>query len=175
METIYFGGGCFWCTEAVFKLLKGVSAVMPGYAGGDKKFPTYEQVQTGETGHAEVVRVDYDSTQIKLEDLLTVFFASHDATSLNRQGDDIGPQYRSMILYSDKRQKEIIEKHIKHLMDVEGGGELIVTEVKLIDRFYRAEKEHLNYYHHNGDNVYSQNVIQTKVEKVQNLFPRLLK
>ncbi len=172
METIYFGGGCFWCTEAVFKLLRGVSAVMPGYAGGDKKFPTYEQVQTGETGHAEVVRVDYDPEQIKLEDLLAVFFASHDATTLNRQGDDIGTQYRSIILYSDKKQKEIVEKHLKHLLDA---GEPIVTKVKLIDRFYRAEKEHLNYYHHNSDNVYSQNVIQTKVEKVQNLFPRLLK
>src|SRR6185437_14901278 len=137
-ETIVFGGGCFWCTEAVFKMIKGVESVEPGYAGGQVKNPTYEQVSTGETGHAEVIKIVYDADKIAFPELLQVFFGSHDATTLNRQGNDIGPQYRSAVFYTTERQKEQTEMYIKHLNMIPN-VQKVVTEVTPLGVFYPAE------------------------------------
>lgn len=167
MKRIYFGGGCFWCTEAVFKMLKGVSKVLPGYMGGTVPNPTYDQVCGGKTGHAEVVLVEYDPNVIKLEDLLTVFFASHDPTTKDRQGNDVGTQYRSVIFYED--QKEIIEKFIKDL------GIPAVTELEPVTTFYEAENYHHDYFAQNPGNPYCQVIINPKLEKVQEKFANLLK
>lgn len=167
MKKIYFGGGCFWCTEAVFKMLKGVSKVLPGYMGGTVPNPTYEQVCGGKTGHAEVVLVEYDPNIIKLEDLLTVFFASHDPTTKDRQGNDVGTQYRSVIFYED--QKEIIEKFVKDL-DIPA-----VTELQPAVTFYEAENYHHDYFATHPGNPYCEVIINPKLEKVQNKFASLLK
>ena len=150
-------------------MLKGVKDVSSGYAGGSKDNPTYAEVCTGETGHAEVIKIDYDSKLIKLEDLLTVFFASHDPTTLNRQGNDIGTQYRSIILYESEEQKRAIDKFIGDL------GDGIVTEVKPLDKFYPAEDYHKDYYKNNKTAPYCQVVINPKLEKVQKRFSQLLK
>ncbi len=171
-ETIVFGGGCFWCTEAVFSLLKGVLSVKSGYAGGTTPNPTYESVSSGATGHAEVLKVEYDSEQITFHDLLTVFFASHDPTSLNRQGADVGTQYRSIVLYTTPEQKSETEKYI---IEIDSDKHKIVTEVKKFDQFYPAEAYHQNYYVNHKDEGYPQFVIAPKIEKVQKEFQRLLK
>lgn len=167
MKQIYFGGGCFWCTEAVFKMLKGVSKVLPGYMGGTVPNPTYEQVCGGMTGHAEVVLVEYDPAVIKIEDLLTVFFGSHDPTTKNRQGNDVGTQYRSVIFYED--QKEVIEKFVKDL------GIPAVTELEPTTTFYEAENYHHDYFANNPGNPYCQVIINPKLEKVQEKYAYLLK
>ena len=167
MKTIYFGGGCFWCTEAVFKMLKGVSKVLPGYMGGAVTNPTYEQVCSGKTGHAEVVLVEYDPNIIKLEDLLTVFFASHDPTTKDRQGNDVGTQYRSVIFYQD--QKEEIEKFVKEL------GIPAVTELAPVGTFYETENYHHDYFATHPENPYCEIIINPKLEKVQKKFANLLK
>jgi peptide-methionine (S)-S-oxide reductase len=167
MKKIYFGGGCFWCTEAVFKMLKGVTKVLPGYAGGTVPNPTYEQVTTGKTGHAEVVLVEYDPNIIKLEDLLTVFFASHDPTTKDRQGNDVGTQYRSVIFYED--QREVIEKFVKEL------GIPAVTELEPAVTFYEAENYHQDYFETHSGNPYCEIIINPKLEKVQKKFANLLK
>ncbi|MBP9701705.1 MAG: peptide-methionine (S)-S-oxide reductase MsrA [Candidatus Pacebacteria bacterium] len=167
MKTIYFGGGCFWCTEAVFKMLKGVTKVLPGYMGGTVPNPTYEQVCGGKTGHAEVVLVEYDPNIIKLEDLLIVFFASHDPTTKNRQGNDVGTQYRSVIFYQD--QKEEIEKFVKEL------GIPAVTELAPAGTFYEAENYHHDYFATHPENPYCEIIINPKLEKVQKKFANLLK
>jgi len=166
-EIAVFGGGCFWCTEAVFKMLKGVSVVLPGYSGGSIKNPTYEQVSGGNTGHAEVIYIEYDPSLVKYETLLTVFFGSHDPTTLNRQGNDVGTQYRSVIFYTTLEQKEIAEKVVK---EIEGA----VTEVQSFDKFYKAEDYHEDYYARNKDAPYCQAVISPKLEKVQRKFADLL-
>ena len=170
-----FGGGCFWCTEAVFEGLKGVISVMPGYAGGNVKNPTYEQVCTGNTGHAEVTRVEYDPTKISYESLLTVFFATHDPTTLNRQGNDIGTQYRSAVFYTTDDQKKEAERFIKDLSATDPGGKPIVTEIVPLDVFYPAEDYHREYYKRNASAPYCQLVIEPKVEKLQKKFSELLK
>ena len=176
MATIVFGGGCFWCTEAVFRMLKGVLSVEPGYAGGMTPDPTYYKVYTGLTGHAEVVKIEYDSCIIKLEDLLTVFFATHDPTSLNRQGADVGTEYRSLVLYTDEDQKSAVSHVIKELDRSAPGGNPIVTEVKPLDHFYPAEEIHKDYYERNkNSNPYCEIVIEPKVQKVQEKFAELLK
>ncbi|HEX9445132.1 MAG TPA: peptide-methionine (S)-S-oxide reductase MsrA, partial [Candidatus Binatia bacterium] len=126
-EAAVFGGGCFWCTEAVFDELAGVVSVMPGYAGGRTKNPTYEEVCSGATGHAEVIRIEYDPAEIGFKDLLTVFFATHDPTTLNRQGNDSGTQYRSTVLYADEEQKREAERFIKELNDTKAFGRPVVT------------------------------------------------
>ncbi len=167
MKTIYFGGGCFWCTEAVFIMLKGVTKVLPGYMGGTVPNPTYEQVCGGKTGHAEVVLVEYDPNIIKLEDLLIVFFASHDPTTKNRQGNDVGTQYRSVIFYQD--QKEEIEKFVKEL------GIPAVTELAPAGTFYEAENYHHDYFATHPENPYCEIIINPKLEKVQKKFANLLK
>lgn len=174
-ETIVFGGGCFWCTEAVFKMLKGVVSIEPGYTGGNTENPTYEEICSGKTGHAEVVKVDYNPEKIHLEKLLTVFFASHDPTTKNRQGNDVGTQYRSIILYETENQKEILEKFIEELNNSSEKGAPIVTELKKLDKFYPAEDYHKNYYENNKNQSYCQVVINPKLKKVQEKFGELLK
>ena len=141
-----FGGGCFWCTEAVYAELKGVVSVMPGYAGGHIKNPTYEQVCTGTTGHAEVIKIEFDPNQISYDDLLTVFFATHDPTTLNRQGNDVGMQYRSIIIYTNQEQKKKAEEFIKNLNESDPTGKPVVTELKALDAFYEAEEYHRQYF-----------------------------
>ena len=170
-----FGGGCFWCTETVFERLKGVVSVMPGYAGGQLQNPTYEQVCSGRTGHAEVVRIEYDPKLISFEDLLTVFFATHDPTTLNRQGHDTGTQYRSVILYADEAQKQRAEAFIQELTKSRQFPQPIVTEVAPLDPFYEAEACHREYYRRNQGQPYCQFIISPKVGKLQQKFRELLK
>jgi peptide-methionine (S)-S-oxide reductase len=158
-----FGGGCFWCTEAVFKMLKGVLSVVPGYAGGTKKDPTYVDVLVGDTGHAEVIKVEYDPAKISFGDLLMVFFASHDPTTPNRQGGDIGPQYRSMVFYTDEKEKEEIEKRIKEI-DRLGWGGKVVTEVLHLGEFYPAESYHQDFFARYPDKMYCQIIINPKLK-----------
>ncbi len=171
IETVVFGGGCFWCTEAVFGVLNGVKSLKSGYAGGITPNPTYQSVSGGETGHAEVLQIQYDPAVISFHDLLTVFFASHDPTTLNRQGADQGTQYRSIILYTTPEQKTEAERYIKELKkDLN-----IVTELKPLDMFYPAEDYHQNYYNNHEDEMYPQAIIKPKLEKLQKEFDRLLK
>lgn len=174
-EVVAFGGGCFWCTEAVFKMLKGVASVLPGYAGGTIPNPTYEQVSTGTTGHAEVARLEYDPSLISLGDLLSVFFTAHDATTLNRQGNDVGTQYRSVIFYTTPEQKEEALQFIKNINDLTTEGKPIVTEVEPLETFYPAENYHKNYLEHHKDEMYCQLVINPKLKKVEEHFAELLK
>jgi len=170
---IVFGGGCFWCTEAIFKMLKGVESVTPGYTGGSVANPTYEQVCSGETGHAEAVLITYDPSLVKFEDLLTVFFGTHDPTTPNRQGSDVGTQYRSSIFYSTPDQKELAENFIKELNSREGGAP-IITEVSALTTFYSAEDYHKDYFSNHAYAPYCQVVINPKLEKVQEKFANLL-
>lgn len=163
---IVLGGGCFWCTEAVFKQLPGMSAVRPGYAGGASNGPTYEKVSSGKTGHAEVVEVEYPR-QVSLEKLLEVFFIAHDPTTMHRQGNDVGSQYRSVILYTTLEQQRKIEQFIKNLEDSGKYEKTIVTEVKMLDKFYPAENEHQDYWRKHPKQAYCQLVIAPKVEKVK--------
>ncbi|MBI3895885.1 MAG: peptide-methionine (S)-S-oxide reductase MsrA [Acidobacteria bacterium] len=167
-----FGGGCFWCTEAVFEGLKGVLSVMPGYAGGDISYPTYEQVCTGETGHAEAVRIEFAPSQISYRDLLTVFFATHDPTTLNRQGHDAGTQYRSIILYANEQQKSEAKDVIREISSQ--FRQPIVTEVKPLAEFYEAESYHRQYYRQNSEQPYCQFVISPKMGKLREHFQALL-
>jgi peptide-methionine (S)-S-oxide reductase len=173
--TIVFGGGCFWCTEAVFKMLKGIYSVESGYAGGEKENPIYEEISSGNTGHAEVVKIEYDPRIISFEILLTVFFATHDPTILNRQGRDVGSQYRSIILYTTKEQKTKSKKFIKKLNDSSENGKPIVTEIKPLTEFFEAEESHKNYYKNHPEQAYCQVVINPKLEKVKEKFAKLLK
>lgn len=172
IETIVFGGGCFWCTEAVFNLLKGVLSVQSGYAGGETPNPTYQSVSSGKTGHAEVLKVEYDPETISTRDLLTVFFSSHDPTSLNRQGADVGTQYRSIVLYTTPAQRDEAEGYVK---EFKAGGVKVVTELKPLEKFFPAEEYHQNYYATHEEQPYSQAVIVPKIEKVQKEFQKLLK
>ena len=175
METAIFGGGCFWCTEAVFKMMKGVSDVEPGYAGGKTEHPTYEQVCGGDTGHVEVVKVDYDPAVVKYKDLLTIFFASHDATQINRQGNDVGTQYRTVIFYTTDAQKAEAEAFIKELDASAAGGEPIATTIEPLPKFWPAEDYHKNYYANNKNAGYCQIIIAPKLQKVQERYAQLLK
>ncbi len=181
-ETIFFGGGCFWCTEAVFKMLRGVISVEPGYAGGSVPNPTYEQVSGGNTGHAEVIKIEYEPATVSLNDLLTIFFASHDPTTKNRQGNDVGTQYRSVILCdpstplrASKSQMDICQKFITDLNNSSELGAPITTEVGPLETFYPAEDYHKNYYENNKNQGYCQVIINPKLKKVQQKFANLLK
>jgi peptide-methionine (S)-S-oxide reductase len=174
-EIAVFGGGCFWCTEAVFKMLRGVSSVMPGYSGGAKVNPTYEEVCSGTTGHVEVVRVEYDPALIMYKDLLTVFFGSHDPTTKNRQGNDVGAQYRSVIFYTTPEQKTGTESFIKDINDSDKMGKPIVTAVKPLANFYEAENYHHDYFARNPGNPYCEVIINPKLQKVTQHFAGLLK
>ena len=169
-EVAVFGGGCFWCTEAVFSELKGVVSVVSGYAGGDIKNPTYRQVCGGETGHAEVIEIQFDPGQITYNELLEVFFATHDPTTLNRQGADKGTHYRSIILYTNENQRDQAEAFIKGL---DGSGLLsgpVATELAQLENFYEAEAEHQRFYLENSGSMYCQIVINPKVRKVRDEF-----
>ena len=174
-ETIVFGGGCFWCVEAVFQRLNGVSSVLPGYAGGSMPNPNYYAVAGGKSGHAEVIQVVYDPDVVTLDTLLSVFFAFHDPTTLNRQGNDVGTQYRSAIFYTTPEQKEEAEKFIQTLEEEKTFSNKIVTEVAPLDKFYEAEEQHKNYYDNNSDQPYCQFMIDPKIAKLRAKFSHLLK
>lgn len=175
MATAVFGGGCFWCTEAVFKLMKGVSSVLPGYAGGAIPNPTYEQVSSGTSGHAECVKIEYDPEVTRYKDLLLVFFGSHDPTTINRQGADVGPQYRSVIFYTTPEQKAAAELRIADINLASDKGPKVVTELEPLTEFYPAENYHKDYFDRNTGNAFCQLVINPKLEKVQKEFAALLK
>lgn len=170
--TAVFGGGCFWCTEAVFDMLRGVKSVVPGYAGGKTVKPSYEAVCTGETGHAEVIKVDFDPSVISYDDLLTVFFAAHDPTTRNRQGNDVGTQYRSIILYADETQRKAAAAFITKL---NADGKKVVTDLVPLETFYEAESTHHRYFEKNPDKAYCQLVINPKLENVRERFQELMK
>ena len=168
-----FGGGCFWCIEAIIQRLKGVEKVESGYAGGESTSPNYRSVCSGVTGHAEVIQVSFDADLISYEDLITVFMTSHDPTTLNRQGADKGTQYRSVILYHDDVQKVMAEKVIANLASTFGSP--IVTEVAFMDKFYPAETHHQNYYNNNTSAGYCRVVINPKVAKLREKYGSMLK
>lgn len=172
-ESIYLGGGCFWCTQSVFEMLRGVQNVTSGYMGGDFENPTYEDVCTLETNHAEVVKVEFDNELITLQTLLDVFFAIHDPTTKNRQGNDIGTQYRSVIFYETPSQKETIEKSLESQQAHFSSP--IVTEIKAADLFYEAEEYHQGYFSKNPQNGYCNFAIPPKIEKLKKHFFAFLK
>jgi len=173
-EIAVFGGGCFWCTEAVFRALKGVTSVVPGYSGGTTENPTYTDVCNGMTGHAEVVQVKFDPALVSYRTLLLVFFGSHDPTTLNRQGHDIGTAYRSVVFYTTPAQKEETERFIQDANSSNKSGDPIVTAVEPLSIFYPAEKYHNDYYARNKNQGYCQVVINPKLEKIQKEFGDLL-
>ena len=173
IQTAIFGGGCFWCTEAIFQGLKGVGSVLPGFCGGSVPNPTYEQVCAGATGHAEVTKIEFDPGIIKFEVLLEVFFATHDPTTINRQGEDVGEQYRSVIFYTSPGQKQIAEKYIGDAQ--RDFNSPIVTTVEPLYKFYQAENYHQNYFDRNPDKAYCRAVINPKLEKFRKKFAYLLK
>jgi len=165
-----FGTGCFWCTEAVFQQLKGVKSVVSGFSGGHVENPSYEQVITGGTGHAEVCQIEFDPDQISFEGLLEVFFETHDPTTLNRQGNDHGPQYRSAIFYHTEEQRETAER-VKRENDASGNWKSpIVTEITSFDKFYPAEDYHQNYFKNNPNQGYCRYVIAPKLQKFEKVF-----
>ncbi len=164
------GGGCFWCTEAQYLMLPGVSKVESGYAGGNTTNPTYKDICTGTTNHAEVVRVTYNPQVISYDEILAAFWLAHDPTTLNRQGADVGTQYRSIILYTTELEREKAMAYIKKLNEAKAYDNPIVTEVKALDVFYVAEDYHQNYYYNNKAQPYCQMVIQPKVDKFQKIF-----
>lgn len=170
-----FAGGCFWCTEAVFERVEGVQAVVSGYAGGSLENPTYEQVSSGATDHAESIRVYYDSSVIDYPTLLEVFFASHDPTQLNRQGPDVGPQYRSAIFYHDEEQRLQAEAFLRAKRSSGEYDRPIVTELNLLKTFYKAEAYHQGYYNLHPDELYIRRVSRPKVEKFMKEYEHLLK
>jgi methionine-S-sulfoxide reductase len=174
-QSIVFGGGCFWCVEAVFKMLTGVEQVTSGYTGGTLPNPSYEDICTGKTGHTEVVQILYNPTIIDLEELLTVFFTSHDPTTPNQQGNDIGTQYRSVIFYTTLEQKQAAEQFIQELVNNKTFSRPIVTQINPLDRFYPAESYHQNYYANNQNQPYCQLVINPKIIKLKQKFAHLLK
>lgn len=175
LDLITLGGGCFWCTEAVFQRLSGVEKVVSGYAGGIIQNPTYRQICTGTTGHAEVVQVYFDPQKISLQEILEVFWSTHDPTTLNRQGADVGPQYRSAIFYSNDSQKEVVQRLKKELNEAKVFDQPIVTEIKEFSNFYPAEDYHQEYYNLNGMQPYCQFVIKPKVDKLKKHFAEKLK
>jgi len=170
VSKIYFAGGCFWCTEAIFRRVEGVGKVLPGYIGGHLKNPSYKEVCSGITGHAEAVSIEFNNKIISLKKLLLIFFQTHDPTQLNRQGNDIGAQYRSAIFYTNHRQKEFIEIIINKLSKSIFNKKKIVTKVELAKDFYIAEKEHLNYFNSNSNQPYCQLVISPKIEKLNEIL-----
>lgn len=170
-----FGSGCFWCTEAIFQRLQGVISATPGYSGGQTKNPTYKEVCTGTTGHAEVVQVVYQPSVISYSELLEVFWKTHDPTTLNRQGNDVGTQYRSVIFYHTPEQKSQAEKYKQKLGDEGVWDKPIVTQIAPFESFYRAEDYHLNYFEQNTSQPYCSMVIQPKVEKFEKVFREKLK
>lgn len=174
LKNAYFASGCFWCVESIYESLEGVNDVVSGYSGGWLKNPSYRQVLTGKTGHAESIKVSYNPNQISFSKLVEVFFASHDPTTLNKQGPDIGPHYRSIAFYETNEEKIIIEKEIKRLLDNKI-YDLIVTEVKNFEIFYLAESYHQDYKIKNPNNPYIWNVSVPRIEKFKSNYSDLLK
>jgi peptide-methionine (S)-S-oxide reductase len=174
-EQATLGGGCFWCTEAVFLEMKGVEKVVPGYSGGHVKNPAYREVTTGRTGHAEVVQITFNPDITSFSEILEVFFMTHDPTTLNRQGNDVGTQYRSAIFYHNEEQKKIAEKVIELFEQEKVYDDPIVTEVTPFDAFYLAEDYHHNYFARNKNQPYCQFVVAPKVEKFRKIFKEKLK
>lgn len=175
MEEIVLGGGCFWCIEAVFEEVEGVKEVISGYAGGKRKNPSYEQVASGATGHAEVCKVVFDPREVQLKQLLEIFFTVHDPTQLNRQGPDTGRQYRSIVLYKDEKQKQITEEVIGTLTQSGTYEDPIVTEVAPLEAFYEAEPYHQDYFAKNPYQGYCTMFVRPKIKKFKTSFPQLVK
>ena len=175
LQVATFAGGCFWCTEAVFQRLEGVDKVISGYTGGNIKNPAYREICTGRTGHAEAIQIFYDEAIITFIELLEVFFATHDPTTLNRQGNDVGTQYRSGIFYTDDNQKQEAEKFISYLEKETVFSSPIVTEVTKLDVFYHAEEGHQNYYNDNKEQSYCQFIINPKIKKLNTYYANKLK
>ena len=174
-DTATFGNGCFWCTEALFQNLDGVLKVTSGYSGGHVDNPTYKEVCEGTTGHAEAIQIVYDPSIITFDELLNAFWQSHDPTTLNRQGNDVGPQYRSVIFYHDAEQKEKSEKYKAELEKSKAFDNPIVTEISPYSKFYVAENYHQDYYNNNGSQPYCYYVIKPKLEKFNKVFKDKLK
>ncbi|MGY4383791.1 peptide-methionine (S)-S-oxide reductase [Pedobacter sp. UYP24] len=175
LQTATFGNGCFWCSEAVFQRLKGVVSVRSGYEGGDVVKPSYEDVCTGTTGHAEVIELSYDPAKITYDELLEVFWKTHDPTTLNRQGADVGTQYRSVIFYHNDEQKLLAEKYKKELNTTNAFGKPVVTAIEKAVPFYVAENYHQDYYKLNGTQPYCRAVILPKMQKLEKIFKDKLK
>jgi peptide methionine sulfoxide reductase msrA/msrB len=175
IETITVGGGCYWCVEAVYEKLAGVNSVVSGFTGGKNANPTYDEVCTGRTGHAEVVQITYDKTLTNLDEILQVFFTVHDPTTLNRQGADVGTQYRSVIFYANEEQKKKAQLIIGQLNTEKVYSSPIVTTLEPLTQFYKAEEYHQNYYENNKNQPYCQMVIQPKIEKFEKIFKSRLK
>lgn len=175
LEIATVGNGCFWCSEAVFQHLNGVIKIQSGYSGGDMANPDYKTVCTGVTGHAEAIEITYDPEILSFQDLLEVFWNTHDPTTLNRQGNDVGSQYRSVIFYHNEEQKQIAETYMKQLDDSGVYGKPIVTVIEPFTKFYPAEAYHDNYYNLNSSESYCQYVIRPKVEKFQKHFKDKMK
>lgn len=165
LETAVFGGGCFWCTEAIFQRVKGVRSVTSGYAGGQRTNPNYEQVSTGVTGHAEVIEIEFDPNIISYDQLLDIFWHVHDPTTMNKQGADEGTQYRSIILYTNDMQKKVAEDSLEKLKTSGEFTQPIVTQITQLDQFYTAEEYHKNYFETHPNQPYCQVVIAPKLEK----------
>ncbi|MGQ7869880.1 peptide-methionine (S)-S-oxide reductase MsrA [Sunxiuqinia sp. sy24] len=175
MEIATFGSGCFWCTEAVFKELKGVESVVSGYSGGDIINPAYREVTTGNTGHAEVVEIEFNPAMISYQELLNVFWATHDPTTLNRQGADVGTQYRSVIFYHNEKQQQLAESIKQSLNDESIFSNPVITEISPWKNFFRAENDHQDYYQNNPSQAYCQFVIVPKLDKFRKIFQDKLK
>ncbi len=175
MEVITLGAGCFWCIESIFQNLKGVEKVISGYSNGQKPNPTYKEVCTGTTGHAEVAQITFDPSVVSLSEVLEVFFQTHDPTTLNRQGNDVGTQYRSGIYYHTEEQKKIALEIIKALNESKAYDRPIVTEIAAVATFYPAEDYHQNYFNDNGDQPYCQYIIRPKLDKFKKVFKDKLK
>lgn len=172
-ESIVLGGGCFWCLEAAYQLIEGVTKVVPGYAGGDFENPTYQDLHRVETGHAEVVKITFNTSVLSLEDVMDIFWAIHDPTTLNRQGNDVGPEYRSIILYANDEQKNSALDSLKRVQKL--WKDPIVTEVKQLDKFYEAEDYHHNYFKNNPNQAYCQVIINPKLDNLRKKFSEKLK
>lgn len=170
LKEVTLGAGCFWCIEACFQDIKGIVSIVPGYAGGKLQNPTYEQVCSGSTGHAEVARIVYDESIISFDEILEMFWFVHDPTQLNRQGNDVGTQYRSVIFYHTVEQKEIAEKYKAKLTEEKVWDKPIVTEIVLINNYYEAEQYHHNYLKQNPDNAYCKAIVRPKVDKFKKVF-----
>lgn len=169
------GGGCFWCVEAVFQLVQGVEKVISGYAGGNIKNPTYREVCSGLTGHAEVCQITYEDSIISYDEVLEIFFKTHDPTQLNRQGNDVGTQYRSVIFYHDESQKEKAEYYKEKLQESGIFSQPIVTEISPLPIFYEAEDYHQNYFNNHPTEGYCSYVVRPKVEKFKQIFPQKMR
>lgn len=172
-DTAYFGGGCFWCTEAIFQRVKGVTNVISGYAGGEIENPDYEKVSSGQTGHAEAIKIIYDPKLINYKDLLFIFFRTHDPTTKDQQGHDIGNQYRSVIFFTDQNQESEAKNAIIDAQKIY--SEPLVTEIVKLDKFYEAENYHQNYYNSNKDKPYCKFVIDPKIDKLRSEYLKYLK